>query len=332
MALTATVMTENAAYPLFLLAVWLMARTVRNPTLGGQAAVIAAIALGAATRVSGAVLLPAFLVAAGLYALTSRPGERIAYLRRFTPTVVVVAAAVALPLLADLVGGGGAGWFGQRSGTLQYVRPRAVPAAAAVPDRRPDPLRRSAAGAGGSGDGGDRPLAARRRAGAALRGGRAAERAAVLGSGVAVSSTYGIDGSTGLNERYVFSVVPLLLLGLALWIHAGLPRPRWALPLVVVVALVPALLPWDALEIDASFYAQSLAPWVALPLGRVGTGVVVAVCVLLRGVAVAALAPRAGGPHVGRDADGARAARPHHPRRVLVARADGARRLRRGPP
>ena len=52
---------------------------------------------------------------------------------------------------------------------------------------------------------------------------------AVLGSGVAVSSTYGIDGSTGLNERYVFSVVPLLLLGLALWIHAGLPRPRWAL-------------------------------------------------------------------------------------------------------
>ena len=103
---------------------------------------------------------------------------------------------------------------------------------------------------------------------------------AVLGSGVAVSSTYGIDGSTGLNERYVFSVVPLLLLGLALWIHAGLPRPRWALPLVVVVALVPALLPWDALEIDASFYAQSLAPWVALPLGRVGTGVVVALCVL----------------------------------------------------
>jgi hypothetical protein len=107
---------------------------------------------------------------------------------------------------------------------------------------------------------------------------------ALLGSGVAVSSTYGIDGSTGLNERYVFSVVPLLLLGLALWIHTGLPRPRWALPLVLIVALVPALLPWDALEIDASFYAQSLAPWVALPFGRVGTGVVVAACVLLVGL------------------------------------------------
>ena len=155
---------------------------------------------------------------------------------------------------------------------------------------------------------------------------------AVLGSGVAVSSTYGIDGSTGLNERYVFSVVPLLLLGLALWIHAGLPRPRWALPLVVIVALVPALLPWDALEVDASLYAQSLAPWVALPLGRIGTGIVVAAGRARRGVVVAALAGRAGGPHVGRDADSARVARPHHARRVLLACADGARRLRRDPP
>ena len=154
----------------------------------------------------------------------------------------------------------------------------------------------------------------------------------MLGSGVAVSSTYGIDGSTGLNERYVFSVVPLLLLGLALWIHAGLPRPRWALPLVVIVALVPALLPWDALEVDASFYAQSLAPWVALPLGRIGTGIVVAVCVLGVGWLWLRWRRRAGGPHVGRDADSARAARPHHARRVLLACADGARRLRRGPP
>ena len=70
---------------------------------------------------SGAVLLPAFLVAVGLYALSSRPGERIAYLSRFMPTVVVLAAALALPLLADLVGRGGVRWFGQRSGTLQYV-------------------------------------------------------------------------------------------------------------------------------------------------------------------------------------------------------------------
>ena len=176
MALTATVMTENAAYPLSLLAVWLMARTVRNPTLGGQALVIAAIALGAATRVSGAVLLPAFLVAVGLYALSSRPGERIAYLRRFTPTVVVLAAAVALPLLADLVRGGG-GLVRAALGDAAGREPRAVPAAAALPDRRPDPLRRSAAGPGCRGDGGDRLLAARRGAGAALRGGRAAERA-----------------------------------------------------------------------------------------------------------------------------------------------------------
>jgi hypothetical protein len=284
MALTATVMTENAAYPLSLLAVWLMARTVRRPTLGGQALVIAVVALGAATRVSGAVLLPAFLAAAVLYALTSWPGGRIAYLRRFTPTVVVVAAAVALPLLADLVDGAGAGWFGQRSGTLQYVH--AGPFLRLLLYQTGDLILCAAvlpalAAAVMVGIGLSRRAAEPERLYAAVA---LPSVLAVLGSAVAVSSTYGIDGSTGLNERYVFSLVPLLLLGLALWIHAGLPRPRWALPLVVVVALVPALLPWDALEVDASLYAQSLAPWVALPLGRVGTGVVVALCVLLVGL------------------------------------------------
>jgi hypothetical protein len=284
MALTATVMTENAAYPLLLLAVWLMARTVRRPTLGGQALVIAAVALGAATRVSGAVLLPAFLAAAGLYALTSGPGERVDYLRRYLPTAVVIAAAVALPPVVDLVTGDSAGWFGQRSGTLQYVQPGAflrlllyqtgdlIVYAAVLP---------ALAAAVMIGIGLSRRATQPERLYAAVA---LPSVLALLGSGVAVSSTYGIDGSTGLNERYVFSLVPLLLLGLALWIHVGMPRPRWALPLVVVVALVPALLPWDVLEIDASFYAQSLAPWVALPFGRVGTGVVVAACVLLAGM------------------------------------------------
>jgi hypothetical protein len=280
MALTATVMTENAAYPLFLLAVWLMARTVRHPTLGGQLLMIAAIAIGAATRVSGAVLLPAFLVAVALYALSARPGERIAYLRRFTPTVVVLAAAVALPLLADLVDGGGVGWFGQRSGTLQYVH--AGPFLRLLLYQTGDLILYAAvlpalAAAVMVGIGLSRRAAEPERLYAAVA---LPSVLAVLGSGVAVSSTYGIDGSTGLNERYVFSVVPLLLLGLACWIHVGMPRPRWALPLVVVVALVAALLPWDALEIDAGLYAQSLAPWVALPLGRIGTGIVVALAVL----------------------------------------------------
>jgi hypothetical protein len=284
MALTATVMTENAAYPLLLLAVWLMTRAVRRPTLAGQLLVVGAVALGAATRVSGAVLLPAFVVAAGLYALTSQPGERFAYLRRYTPTAVVIAATVALPLLAGLVTGRGAGWFGERSGTLQYVEPG--PFLRLLLFQTGDLILYVAvlpalAAAVMMGMGLSRRAAEPERLYAAVA---LPSVVAVLGSGVSVSSTYGIDGSTGLNERYVFAVVPLLLLGLALWIHTGLPRPRWALPLVAVVALLAALLPWDVLEVDARSYAQSLAPWVALPLGRVGTGAVVAVCVLLLGL------------------------------------------------
>ena len=332
MALTSTVMTENAAYPLSLLAVWLMARTVRRPTLGGQALVIGAVALGAATRVSGAVLLPAFVAATGMYALISRraSGSRTSAASRRRRSW----SRRRLRSRCSPTSSTGAGRAGSGSGpgTLQYVHlgpflrlllyqtGDLILYAAVLP---------AVAAAVMVGIGLSRRAAEPERLYAAVA---LPSVLAVLGSGVAVSSTYGIDGSTGLNERYVFSVVPLLLLGLALWIHAGLPRPRWALPLVVVVALVPALLPWDALEMDASFYAQSLAPWVALPLGRVGTGVVIALCVLWRGVLVAALAARAGGLHVGRHADGARAARPHHSRRVLVACADGARRLRRGPP
>ena len=41
MALTGSVMTENAAYPLFLTALWLMARVVRSPTLPAQGAALA---------------------------------------------------------------------------------------------------------------------------------------------------------------------------------------------------------------------------------------------------------------------------------------------------
>ena len=40
MALTGSVMTENAAYPLFLTALWLMARAVRSPTLPAQGAAL----------------------------------------------------------------------------------------------------------------------------------------------------------------------------------------------------------------------------------------------------------------------------------------------------
>ena len=83
---------------------------------------------------------------------------------------------------------------------------------------------------------------------------------AVLGSAISVSSTYVIDGSQEINERYVMYLAPILLVGLAVWIEAGLPRPRWVLGVVLGCVLLGALLPFDRLEVDARYYAPALCP------------------------------------------------------------------------
>ncbi len=264
LALTSVVMTENAAYPAFLLALWLLVRAVRTPTALGQLAMLGALGLLTLTRVQGAVLLPVFFVAAGLYARGLPPGTRGSYLRRLAPTVALTALAIALPPLLTAVGGGDGGWFGQRSGTLQYERFGEVPRLLLF--QTADLLLFVAV----------LPvLATATMVGIGLAR-RAAEShrlfssvalptvGAVLGSAISVSSTYVIDGSQEINERYVMYLAPILLVGLAVWIEAGLPRPRWVLGVVLGCVLLGALLPFDRLEVDARYYAPALAPWVAL--------------------------------------------------------------------
>ena len=264
LALTSVVMTENAAYPAFLLALWLVARAVRTPTVLGQLAMLGALGLLTLTRVQGAVLLPVFFVAAGLYALGLQPGTRVSYVRRLAPTAVVTALALVLPPVLSALGWAGGGWFGQRSGTLQYVRfgevPRllqfqtadlllfvaVVPVLATATMVGMGLMRRAA-------------WPHRLFASVALP-----TVGAVLGSAISVSSTYVIDGSQEINERYVMYLAPILLVGLAVWIDAGLPRPRWTLGVVLACVLLAALLPSDRLEVDARYYAPALAPWVAL--------------------------------------------------------------------
>ncbi len=151
---------------------------------------------------------------------------------------------------------------GQRSGTLQYVRVRRGAAPAAVPDRRPSPVRRRLAGAGDGDDGGDRSRTTRCGVPPTVLHVALPTVGAVLGSAISVSSTYVIDGSQEINERYVMYLAPILLVGLAVWIDAGLPRPRWVLGVVLGCVLLGALLPFDRLEVDARYYAPRL------PLGR----------------------------------------------------------------
>ena len=66
-------------------------------------------------------------------------------------------------------------------------------------------------------------------------------------------------GLDHLHDRYLFYVVPLWLVVLAVWLHDGLPRPVVAIAVGAGLALaLPALIPFSQLaaeelaDVDAS--------------------------------------------------------------------------------
>ena len=100
--------------------------------------------------------------------------------------------------------------------------------------------------------------------------------AAMLFSVSLVSASLDVDGSENLNERYVFYVVPLLFVGLAIWIEEGLPRPRpWAW-VVIALGSPAGVIPIDRLKHNAGFQSVALLPWVSLSLSGIGLAVLVA--------------------------------------------------------
>jgi Dolichyl-phosphate-mannose-protein mannosyltransferase len=266
MAYTGVMMTENACYPAFLLAVLLIARAVRSPSRVNQAMALAGLGLVALTRIQGVALVGAYLVAVGVYALTGAPVERSRYLRRFVPTAVVAVSLSFAPMGASVVRGDGIfGWLGVRSGTFADLHVYEVPQwfvfliadlvlyVAVAP---------AAATAIVLGRGLSREASEPVRLFSAIA---LPTFAAMLVSVSFVSASLDVDGTENLNERYVFYVVPLLFVGLALWIREGLPRPRpWAWVTVALCCLLPALLPIGRLSYNAAFQSLALLPWLRI--------------------------------------------------------------------
>ena len=274
---TDAVLTENAFYPLFLSAVLAIARAVRRPSVASQAAALAALALVAFTRIQGVALLAAYAGAALLSCLGLPARERAPYARRFLPTVIVAVPVALAPVAASVVRGDGVfGWLGQRSGTFDEFRLREVPywflllAVGLVLYVAVVPVVASAimvaAGLRSGSDDGLRLFAA-----VVLP-----TVVAVLLSVAVVSASFDVDGIGNLNERYVFPVVPLLFVGLALWIERGLPRPRpWSSVALATACLAPVLLPIQRLDYNAGLQALALVPWDALSLNAAGTAMLV---------------------------------------------------------
>ena len=270
MAYTGVLMTENACYPVFLLAVLLIARAIRQPSAGRQALALAGLGLLAFTRIQGLALVGAYLLAVFLYALTGAPATRRDYLRRFAPTAIVLVVVPLVPVLASLAAGKGAlGWLGARSSTFAGFRPQEIPewfaylTADLVLYVAVVPIAATVVMIG---------LGLSRRASDRVRLFAAVvlpTLVAMLGSVSLVSASLDVDGTENLNERYVFYVVPLLFIGLALWVREGLPRRRpWSLAVVAVCCLLAAVLPAGRLEYNAGFQSVALLPWIDLSLSR----------------------------------------------------------------
>jgi hypothetical protein len=261
MAYTATIFTEVALYPTFVLALWLMARALERPTGAAQLAALGAIGLAAAVKVLAVALVPAFVLAIVLLAVLARryDDEAIgASFARFRTTGLVL-------------GVGLLGLFGVYADAVRHVTLSGIVAgvgrhlaALAIATAVVPLASTTMVVVGGLGRGGSRAD----RAFAALT-------TSVLSSvlvAVAVFTSYsstidfettGAPPVTALSERNVFVVVPLLLVGLALHIEHLLPRPRrLALGIAAACTALVVGYPWSQVVDTAN--PQNLSPTVWL--------------------------------------------------------------------
>ena len=296
-ALASVLMTENAFYVVFLASVAAIAATLERPTLGRQLVVLGAIGVAYATRTQAVALVPAYLSAVALLAWLDRraggPSVRSA-VRAYVPTLALVAALAAVVLVrAAATGTSLLSVFGAYADAARSLDPAevpewlvihaadlalyvlVVPLAAAllviVLGLRPEASRTS-------------------RLYAALTVCVSAWTLLAVAAFASESDAERAASYPGTNdhlfERSTFVLVPLLLVGFALWVELGLPRPRRvAIPVVVVAALLPALIPFERIDDNLNFQASALVPWVALP-----DNVVARVALLLAVGGVAALA------------------------------------------
>jgi Dolichyl-phosphate-mannose-protein mannosyltransferase len=285
MLYSATILTEVALYPVTALALLATTVALERPTLRNQAFVLGAVALAVATKSLAFVMLPAYaggiLMMAALWRRGGSPAR--SYLRSFLPTWAVFAAgAVALGLLAAT--GGASRLLGYNAGNLDYVSFSAIPRWFVLHVAELD-LYVAAA-----------PFLAsilicmrafRRRGDAEARLFASVAIPAVTLLLLAIAGFasdtqprrlgYGWGSPDArLHERNMFALVPLLLVGLALWFERPEPlRGRRFRVAAAVTVLLPALLPLSKLRDNAEFQAMALLPWLRLdavvlwPLGGV---------------------------------------------------------------
>jgi hypothetical protein len=264
---TAVVMSENLAYPLFLLTVWAMLVALRTPSLGRDAALLACVLAASAARIQLVVLYPIAVTAVALAAALERDarvgiGRRIAGALRQHPLLIGAGLAGVVVAAVAAVGGGGVLGFAGRYANVGIVD-------------YPDPVRvlaRALENLAGL----DLALGAVPFAGALVAGHvflrRRGRREAAVFASVAVSATVWLLLEVGYNsaafeggsdlrrlfERYLIYLIPLFLVGLVavVRIPAGRVPARVYFAAAAVTALLPAAIPFGTV-INTSIVADS---------------------------------------------------------------------------
>lgn len=235
LAYTATVMTENVFYPLFLTAALALVLVLERPTIARQAGLLALVGLAFATRVQAIALVPAILVAPFLLAALGRRSLR-ATLAPFRVLYAVAAVGGLLVIglqaargrsLSDLLGaysvvGDGsydpetvARFFLYHLAELDLylgVLPVAAFVLLVLVARRLEPSLAPFLAAG----------------------------IAVTASVLLAVAAFASEFANRIQERNTFVVAPFFLIALLVWVERGAPRPR---VLATIAAVGAALLP-----------------------------------------------------------------------------------------
>jgi hypothetical protein len=249
MVYTGTLMTENAFYPLFLVAVLLLVLVLEAPTAPLQVALLAVAGIAFLTRAQAIVLLPAIALSPAVFAWFRRESWRS--LARWRVTYALLALAVVGGLVlqevrgrsllgayqaathGDYTAGTSFRWLVYHVGELSlYVGVLPLAAfALLVWLGRGLPRRLQAF------------LAA------------ALPVSVLLVVEVAVFASVQVQR---IEERNMFYVAPLLLVALLAWIELGLPRPRAASVVALAAAALVGAVPYAGL-INGNASADTLA-------------------------------------------------------------------------
>jgi hypothetical protein len=237
LAYSALLMSEALYYPVAVVALWLLAAALRDPTLWRQLLLIAAIGVAVATRTQAVGLAATLVAALGALAVAERS---FAPFRRLLPSLVVLGAGGAVFLAGRLVAGGGEtlGAYGTLAEAQEYsvadvVASTAWQAGAVVILTVGVPL--VALGVltwellrGRETDVGVRALVA-----------AASAYFVVTVAEVGVFASRFIEHVT---ERQLLSVAPPVFIAFAVWLGRGMPRPQPVTSIVAIAVAASALL------------------------------------------------------------------------------------------